>query len=30
VFGQAQPEEVEPVDAVVAEEFGRIEPDEWR
>jgi predicted transcriptional regulator len=30
VFGQAQPEEVEPVEVVVTEEFGRIEPDGWR
>jgi Antitoxin ParD len=30
VFGQAQQEEVETVDAVVAEELERIEPDEWR
>jgi len=30
VFGQARPEEVEPIDAIVAEELDRIEPDEWR
>jgi hypothetical protein len=30
VFGQARREEVETVDSVVAEEFGRIDPDEWR
>lgn len=30
VFGQAQPEEVKSVDAVVAEELGRIESDECR
>jgi hypothetical protein len=30
VFGQARQEEVATVDAVVAEEFERIEPDEWR
>jgi len=30
VFGQARRDEVEPVDAVVAEELERIEPDEWR
>lgn len=30
VFGQAKREEVEPIDAIVAEEFERIEPDEWR
>ena len=30
VFGQARREEVEPVDAIVTEEFERVEPDEWR
>ncbi|MFL6193406.1 MAG: hypothetical protein ACJ75H_04500 [Thermoanaerobaculia bacterium] len=30
VFGQARREEVESVDAVIAEELGRIDPDEWR
>jgi hypothetical protein len=30
VFGLARREEVEPIDAIVAEEFGRINPDEWR
>ena len=30
VFGQARLEEVEPVDTLVAQEFGRIDPDEWR
>ena len=30
VFGQARREEVEPVDAVIAEELERIDPDEWR
>ena len=30
VFGQARREEVELVDAVVAEELERIDPDEWR
>ena len=30
VFGQARREEVEPIDAVIAEEFGRIDPDKWR
>lgn len=30
VFGQARREEVESVDAVVAEDLERIEPDEWR
>jgi nitroimidazol reductase NimA-like FMN-containing flavoprotein (pyridoxamine 5'-phosphate oxidase superfamily) len=30
VFGQARPEEVESVDAVIAEELERVEPDEWR
>ena len=30
VFGQARREEVEPVEAVVAEELESIDPDEWR
>jgi hypothetical protein len=30
VFGQAKREDVEAVDAVIAEEFERIEPDTWR
>jgi hypothetical protein len=30
VFGQARREQVEPVDAIVSEEFERIEPDDWR
>jgi hypothetical protein len=30
VFGQARREEVEPVDAIVAEELERIDPDDWR
>lgn len=30
VFGKARREEVEPVDAVIAEELERIEPDDWR
>jgi hypothetical protein len=30
VFGQARREEVEPVDAIIAEEFERIGLDEWR
>lgn len=30
VFGKARREEVEPVDAVIAEELGRIDPDDWR
>jgi hypothetical protein len=30
VFGQARQEEVEPVDAVIAAELERIDPDEWR
>jgi hypothetical protein len=29
-FGQVRREEVEPVDAVVGEEFEHIQPDEWR
>lgn len=30
VFGQASPEEVEPIDTIVAAELERIDPDEWR
>ena len=30
VFGQAKPEEVAPVDAMIAEELERIDADEWR
>jgi hypothetical protein len=30
VFGQARSEEVAPIDARIAEEFERIDPDEWR
>jgi ParD-like antitoxin of type II ParDE toxin-antitoxin system len=30
VFGQARKEEVEPVDATIAEELERVEPDDWR
>jgi Arc/MetJ family transcription regulator len=30
VFGQARPVEVEEVDAVVAEEFERVDAEEWR
>jgi hypothetical protein len=30
VFGQARREEVESVDRVVAEEFERVNPDDWR
>lgn len=30
VFGQASPEEVEPIDAVVAADLERIDPDEWQ
>ena len=30
VFGQARREEVEPVDAVIAEAFEQIDPDKWR
>jgi hypothetical protein len=30
VFGKARREDVEAVDAVIAEEFERIDPDEWR
>ena len=30
VFGVADAAMVEPVDAAVAEEFGRVDPDDWR
>jgi len=30
VFGQARREEVDPVDAVVAAELEKVDPDEWR
>jgi ParD-like antitoxin of type II ParDE toxin-antitoxin system len=30
VFGQARREEVESIDAVIAEELERVDPDEWR
>lgn len=30
VFGQARPEDVEAVDAIIAEELERIDPDEWQ
>jgi hypothetical protein len=30
VFGQAQREDVDAVDAVIAEELERVDPDEWR
>lgn len=30
VFGRARREDVEPVDALIAEELERVEPDEWR
>lgn len=30
VFGQAKPDEVAAVDAIVAEEFETIDPDAWR
>ena len=30
VFGQARQEEVGPIDAVIAEELERVEPDDWR
>lgn len=30
VFGQAEPDEVAAVDAIVAEEFGTVDPDDWR
>ena len=29
VYGEADREEVEEIDALVAEEFGRVEPEEW-
>ena len=30
VFGVADPEMVAPVDLTIAEEFGQVDPDEWR
>lgn len=30
VFGKARREDVEAVDAVIAEELERVDPDEWR
>jgi hypothetical protein len=30
VFGQARREEVESIGAVIAEEFERVNPDDWR
>jgi hypothetical protein len=30
VFGRARREDVEPVDARIAEELERVDPDEWR
>jgi len=30
VFGKARKEEVEEIDAIIAEEFERIDPAEWR
>jgi hypothetical protein len=30
VFGQARSEDVEPIDAWVAEDFERIDPEAWR
>jgi hypothetical protein len=30
VFGQATPEQVEPVDAIISEAFERIEASSWR
>jgi hypothetical protein len=30
VFGVADARMVEPVDAIVTEELGRVDPDEWR
>jgi hypothetical protein len=30
VFGKATREQVDPVDAIIAEEFEQIEPDDWR
>jgi hypothetical protein len=29
VFGQALPEEVAPIDEIVAEELERVDPEEW-
>ncbi len=30
VFGKATPEQVEPVDAIISEEFERVEASGWR
>jgi hypothetical protein len=30
VFGKAKPEQVAPVDALIEEEFGQVNPDDWR
>ena len=30
VFGQARRNQVEPVDAIVAQELERVDPDDWR
>lgn len=29
VFGQARPEEIEPVNEILTEEFGHVDPDDW-
>lgn len=30
VFGKASPEAIEDVDRIIAEEFGRVDPEDWR
>ncbi|REJ82572.1 MAG: hypothetical protein DWQ36_00925 [Acidobacteria bacterium] len=30
VFGRARADEVREIDAIVAEEFGRVDPDDWK
>ena len=30
VFGKARPEEVEGIDEILAEEFGRVDAESWR
>ena len=30
VFGKARPEDVEGIDAILAEEFGRVDAESWR
>ncbi len=30
VFGQARPEEIREVEEIVAQEFGQVDPEDWR